>query len=89
MKFLWPKLQIILITWSAHQYQMEAVDCPKRNPGHGKSESTGSLNNWNESWRGIPHVVFPDNTSSAIAFGYFARSPEYQPILLKPWKKKG
>ena len=66
----------ILRTWSAHQYQTDAVSCPpKINPGHGMSELIGSLNKIKESGLGIPQVVFPNRTSSGTAFIYLLRKP--------------
>ena len=62
-------------TWSAHQYQMDAVLWPNINPGHGISELIGSLNKIKESGLGIPQVVFPNKTSSGTAFTYLFRNP--------------
>lgn len=49
---------VLLDTWSEHQYHIDGMDMPKMMPGHGRSESTGSLNRWKASSRGMPQVEF-------------------------------
>lgn len=42
---------------------MDGMDIPKMTAGHGRSESTGSLNRWKASSRGMPQVVFGTATA--------------------------
>lgn len=59
----------IILTWSAHQYQIDAGICPIKNAGHGISlwEGSASLNILHESTLGKPQVEFSNRTLGMAA----------------------
>lgn len=73
-----------VLTWSAHQYQMEAGLWPNKKPGHGISGSDGCLKRTSQfgliSW----HVVF-STVALTIASGYRLHNSAIPPISRKPW----
>ena len=52
-----PSRKYLLLTWSAHQYQIDAGVWPKINPGQGISEPTGSRSKTQDSDLGTPQVT--------------------------------